>query len=79
LAAGLAGAGLPHCRFHDLRHACSGLLASLGVHEFVIMALLGHSEVQQTAGYGAPDADALRAAIDRLGAMLDASPEEGVS
>lgn len=44
----LAGAGLPHQRFHDLRHACATLLLSQGVPARVVMETLGHSEISLT-------------------------------
>ena len=36
-------AGLPHQRFHDLRHACASLLLAQGVAARVVMGTLGHS------------------------------------
>jgi integrase len=44
----LAGAGLPHQRFHDLRHACASLLLAQGVSARVVMETLGHSEISLT-------------------------------
>jgi len=44
----LAGAGLPHQRFHDLRHACASLLLAQGVPARVVMETLGHSEISLT-------------------------------
>jgi integrase len=44
----LATAGLPHQRFHDLRHACASLLLAQGVNPRVVMEVLGHSQVTLT-------------------------------
>ena len=44
----LAQAGLPHQRFHDLRHACASLLLAQGVHPRVVMETLGHSQISLT-------------------------------
>ena len=41
-------AGLPHLRFHDLRHACATLLLAQGVHPRVVMEILGHSQIAMT-------------------------------
>ena len=39
----LEAAGLPHMRFHDLRHTCATLLLSRGVHSRLVQELLGHT------------------------------------
>jgi integrase len=41
----LARAGLPHVRFHDLRHAHATLMLLQGVHPKVVSERLGHSSV----------------------------------
>jgi integrase len=41
-------AGLPHQRFHDLRHACATLLLVQGTHPRVVMEVLGHSQIGLT-------------------------------
>jgi integrase len=38
-------AGLPHLRFHDLRHSCATFMTALGVHPRVIMGMLRHSQI----------------------------------
>jgi integrase len=40
--------GLPHMRFHDLRHTCATLLLSRGVHPKFIQELLGHATIAIT-------------------------------
>jgi integrase len=44
----LKKAGLPHIRFHDLRHTCATLLLSEGVHPKFVQELLGHASVAIT-------------------------------
>ena len=44
----LEQAGLPHIRFHDLRHSAASLLMSQGVHPKVVQELLGHSTIGMT-------------------------------
>ena len=44
----LRRAGLPHMRFHDLRHSCASLLAAQGVPARIAMELLGHSDIRLT-------------------------------
>lgn len=41
-------AGLPHIRFHDLRHSAASLLLSMGVPIKVVQELLGHNTVDMT-------------------------------
>src|SRR3712207_9543353 len=44
----LKKAGLPHIRFHDLRHTCATLLLSRNVHPKYVQELLGHATVAIT-------------------------------
>jgi integrase len=44
----LKRAGLPHMRFHDLRHTCATLLLSCGVHPKFVQELLGHATIAIT-------------------------------
>ncbi|HZU68802.1 MAG TPA: site-specific integrase [Ktedonobacteraceae bacterium] len=39
----LVEAGLPHMRFHDLRHSAATILLAMGIHPKVVQELLGHS------------------------------------
>ena len=41
--------GLPHIRFHDLRHSCASLLVAQGFELKDIQEWLGHSDIQTTA------------------------------
>ena len=44
----LKQAGLPHMRFHDLRHTCATLLLSRGFHPKFVQELLGHATIAIT-------------------------------
>lgn len=44
----LRRAGLPHIRFHDLRHTCATLLLGKGVHPKFVQELLGHATIAIT-------------------------------
>jgi integrase len=44
----LREAGLPHIRFHDLRHTAATLMLQQGVHPKVVQERLGHSSVTLT-------------------------------
>jgi integrase len=44
----LKRAGLPHQRFHDLRHCCASLLLAQGVPARVVMEILGHTQISTT-------------------------------
>ena len=44
----LERAGLPHMRFHDLRHACASLLLAGGIHPKVVQERLGHASISTT-------------------------------
>ncbi|HEX9412260.1 MAG TPA: tyrosine-type recombinase/integrase, partial [Ktedonobacterales bacterium] len=41
----LKRAGLPHVRFHDLRHTAATLLLLQGIHPKVVSEMLGHSQI----------------------------------
>ncbi len=44
----LQEAGLPHLRFHDLRHSAATLLLGMGIHPKVVQEILGHSNISMT-------------------------------
>lgn len=49
----LEAAGLPHQRFHDLRHACATLRLEQGEDLAVVSRILGHASITTTANvYG---------------------------
>ncbi len=58
------------CRLHDLRHTYASILASAGLSLPIIGALLGHTQTQTTARYAHLLDDPLRAATERVGAVV---------
>ena len=68
-------AKLEGVRVHDLRHSYASFLASAGLSLPIIGALLGHTQTQTTARYAHLFDDPLRAATERVGAIV--SPVEG--
>jgi integrase len=44
----LISIGLPHMRFHDLRHSAATILLSMKVHSKVVQEILGHSQIAMT-------------------------------
>ena len=44
----LEGAGIPHIRFHDLRHTHASLLLQAGIHPKIVQERLGHSSITVT-------------------------------
>ncbi|MBA2488786.1 MAG: site-specific integrase [Chloroflexi bacterium] len=66
--------GMPHQRFHDLRHACASLLLAQGVSPRVVMETLGHSQISVTMNVYSHVIPALqRDAADRMDALLSSS------
>jgi integrase len=63
-------AGLSGVRVHDLRHSYASILASAGLSLPVIGALLGHTQPGTTARYAHLLDDPLRAATERVGAIV---------
>jgi len=63
-------AGLSGVRIHDLRHTFASILASSGMSLPIIGALLGHTQAQTTARYAHLLDDPLRAATERVGALV---------
>ena len=64
-------AGITGLRVHDLRHSFASQLASSGHSLPLIGALLGHSNPNTTSRYAHLFDDPLRAAVDRVGAIID--------
>lgn len=44
----LMSIGLPHMRFHDLRHSAATILLTMKVHPKVVQEILGHSQITTT-------------------------------
>jgi integrase len=71
-AAGIAKTeGVEGVRIHDLRHTFASIAASAGHSLPVIGALLGHADPSTTARYSHLLDEALRAAVNRVGATVE--------
>jgi integrase len=46
----LTKAGLPHMRFHDLRHTAATLLLGRGINPKIVSEMLGHANIHITLG-----------------------------
>ena len=67
----LRAAGLPHQRFHDLRHACATMRLEQGEELAVVSRVLGHASITTTANVDGPMTDAmLGRAADRTDVIL---------
>ena len=70
-AAHIKAAGLPHQRFHDLRHAAATFMLTQGVPLRVAMEVLGHSQIHVTANtYSHVMPELKQDAADRVGDLL---------
>lgn len=58
--------GMPHIRFHDLRHTYASFLAQAGVSERIMMELLGHTSAQMTKRYSHLRTDTLRQVVGEV-------------
>ena len=63
-------AELKAVRLHDLRHSYASVLASVGLSLPIVGALLGHTQPRTTARYAHLYDDVLRAATERVGAIV---------
>src|SRR5262249_46141064 len=63
-------ANIQGCRLHDLRHTFASILVSSGASLPLIGSLLGHTQVSTTARYSHLFDDPLRAATERVGAII---------
>lgn len=59
-------AGMPHVRWHDLRHTFASMLINQGVDLYTVGKLLGHSAPITTARYAHLSDKVLRAAVGKL-------------
>lgn len=60
-------AGLPHVRFHDLRHGAASEMINAGVDLYTVGAVLGHKSMVSTKRYSHLVTDRLSAAVDKIG------------
>ncbi len=77
-AAVCKAAKITGARIHDLRHTYASILASAGLSLPVIGALLGHTQPATTARYSHLFDDPLRAATERVGAIVTGKPRAHV-
>ena len=67
--------GMPHMRFHDLRHTCASLLLKNGVSMKDIQEWLGHSNFSTTANiYAHLDTAAKNSSAVKLNGVLSIQP-----
>ena len=59
-------AGIPHIRFHDLRHTFATRLVRAGVDIVTLQHLLGHANITMTSRYAHSLADSKLDAVRRL-------------
>jgi integrase len=70
-------AGLPHTRFHDLRHTFATLMLLGGVHPKIVCEMLGHSSVAFTLDtYSHVIPTIQQAAVKRLDEILQLNLQE---
>ncbi len=69
-------AGIPDCRFHDLRHTFGSHLAMAGFNLRTIQQLLRHKDLRMTMRYSHLSAEHLQQAVDRLDTLMG-RPAEG--
>lgn len=67
----LKAAGLPACRWHDLRHSTASLLLKQGIAPRVVADVLGHADVRTTLNVYSHVADEAKTdAAEKLGALF---------
>jgi len=67
----------PSVRIHDLRHSYASILASAGLSLPIIGRLLGHTQAATTQRYAHLMDDPLRAATERVGAIVSGKRQGG--
>ena len=67
-------AGLPKCRFHDLRHLCASIMLLQGVNVKVAQERLGHKDITTTMNiYSHVLPSSAKEAAEKIGQMVFAS------
>jgi len=80
LGKALQKAGLPHVRFHDLRHSFASLMLLGGVHPKIVSEMLGHASVTLTLDtYSHVIGGLQKAAMGRLDDILKVEIRENES
>ncbi|AOE43753.1 tyrosine integrase [Gordonia phage Bantam] len=72
-------AGLDRIKLHSTRHSAASIMSDMGIDRQVIMQILGHTNLNTTAGYAAVGDSFRREALGRMGGLLDlfsAAPRE---
>jgi len=64
--AALRRSGIPHLRFHDLRHSFGSNLSMAGVDIATIQELMGHKDISTTKRYLHPSPSHKKEAVERL-------------
>jgi site-specific recombinase XerD len=59
-------AGIPHARFHDLRHTFASHLVMKGIDIRTVQELLGHKDMRMTLKYAHLAPDHVRKAVEVL-------------
>jgi len=70
-------AGMPHVRFHDLRHSCASILINSKVPLEVVRDILGHTSVKTTERYAHLKTASQRDALRKLGAKITPAITQG--
>jgi integrase len=62
----LKKSGIPHCRFHDLRHTFATRLVMKGADLVTVQELMGHKNITMTKRYSHPTPEHKKQAVERL-------------
>lgn len=62
----LCKSGIPHCRFHDLRHTFASRLVMEGVDLVTVQELMGHKNINMTKRYSHPTPEHKKQAVERI-------------
>lgn len=64
-------AGIPYCRFHDLRHTFATRLVMRGIDLVTVQQLLGHKSIAMTMRYSHPTPEHRKMAVEVLNSVSD--------
>lgn len=71
-------AGLPHLRFHDLRHSTASLLIQSGASLYLVQQILGHASPVMTQRYSHVRMSTLHDASDNMANIINRAKQLGV-